>query len=94
MGLHQAYKINMGVCQNSVQHMWETRCDVNKALISEALGGFLSFLLHSRFEYNANVKEMFKVLLFVLLWFIPQLGELVLYDSLQEIYYCFLWTWF
>lgn len=33
----------MAVRQNSVQHMWETRCDVNKALISEALGGFLSF---------------------------------------------------
>lgn len=79
MGLQQGYKINMAVCQSSVQHMWEKRWDVNKALMSGALGGFLSFCCTaglSAFKLQHQCQE--KVKLFAVCF-------VVVYQSLCEL---------
>lgn len=45
MGLQRGYGISRAACQSLAPHMWEIkrRCDVNKTLTREALGGLLVF---------------------------------------------------
>lgn len=45
MGLQRGHGITQAACQSLAPHMWEIkrRCDVNKTLTLEALGGLLEF---------------------------------------------------